>query len=203
LQKNVEDVRPCQYWEKQVAQQPVVQTQSVHIKKRQLPFKMAPLSVLRELPTLEDRIDSPGLSLMPGLEFQSSLARKAGSLSNVEGGSKGGSKGSLPGSNSDLDAKKSKIESSARRPAKLEVPTKIRKDEEFTISSPIRTHNVRVSVQKMQGASDDDDKNEKSPESQSPKLKNNHNRRVSNGDQSGTLLLPSDHDRIIQELQEE
>jgi len=159
---------------------------------------MAPLSVLRELPTLEDRIDSPGLSMMPGLEFQSSLARKAGSLANLEGGSKG----ELPGSNPDLDAKKSKLES-ARRPGKLEVPTKIRKDEEFTISSPIRTNKVRVSVQKMQGASDDDDKNEREPESQSPTLKNNNNRRVNNGDASGTLLLQSDHDRIIQELQEE
>lgn len=48
------DVRPCRIWEKQY-------NENQKLMKKNLHMKAESLSVLREMPTLEDRADSPGI----------------------------------------------------------------------------------------------------------------------------------------------
>lgn len=156
------------------------------LPKRGMQFSVTPLAVLRELPTLEDKLDSPGLAMIPALRFQ-----KKGTLEN-------GSKTELPDSHEVIDVKETKETKEAKKspartlvPNRIEIPARIRKDEEFTISSPIKDK-LRISVKKM---SDGEEDEEAEPQ---VKLKPTGTRKrngASESDVSTNLLLPKENEK--------
>lgn len=163
--------------------------------------KPAPLTILRELPTQEELTDSPALK--PGMKFQSLLKRKDTTSSDYHPGSPE----DKPKSLTELHVIKSQSEP-GRKFTKLEIPPRIRKDEEFTLSSPLSPYGKRkvsITVKNFES--------QQSEESETPEALINGNGKpvnnkengqgTGNYEMAGLLNFNAESDKMIEECYDE
>lgn len=180
----VYDVRPCENWDKQVEES---------LGKVQLLLRPSPLSVLKEMPTLEDKVDSPGLVLRPSIDNRTSMAQKAGIQDNIEPPIDEGASEEEEWDNIGLSKSKSEP---LKRLNKIEVPLRAREDEEFVLGRPKGKKPLSIEIKKV---------DEIFPETaETPDMlisKNQHSKQFSY-EMTGLLSSPKDGNSIQEQSDE-